>query len=607
MKTTLKKNHTVLTRSDLAALLLCAGLFGYLFWAAGRGIDTVDESFYYTIAQRLLQGDRFLVDEWHVSQFSAVFQLLPYRLCAKLTGGEGTLLALRYLYLCVDLILYWYFYLKLRAKKAWGALAAALFCSFVFFGLYTFSYYTMCPQALAVMGMLLFVDDRRSPPRLLFAGLLLACAVLIEPTLTLVYAAYSVLVLIRAVRKRKGRAFLDAYAFAVNGRVWGYLTATAALCAAAFLIYLVASSGFSAILANLPEMFTDTEYQFGWYGNGMNPIYLRYMLEYYDAVPLVALALMPVLCGVLKKRCGARANTVLFLIAGVLLLLCYAAAARRMLADRTRILMFMQFQTVPLLLFGPVPYILIEKKDRRVFAFWCLGFASSLSIDYFSEIIFGYGGSLTYFSAVLCTVSYLAERKELLCAANRTDKKSRKAAPARALPIAAAALAALLLCCETGKIFVAANCDLVETAYNASSDRRRDAKLDRGPLKGVRTTAAHKEKYDAELDDLDIVRQNCGGAFYVAGIRCCDYLYADLPIAAYSTAYNEDEDVGRQERYWALHPDKRPAYVYIPFYHFLTFEDTGTADGRLAYFERLCVCEVTRGKAGYLVKVDAWR
>ena len=37
-----------------------------------------DESFYFTISKRILDGDRLLIEEWEPSQLSSVFQFLPY-------------------------------------------------------------------------------------------------------------------------------------------------------------------------------------------------------------------------------------------------------------------------------------------------------------------------------------------------------------------------------------------------------------------------------------------------------------------------------------------------------------------------------------------------
>ena len=84
-------------------------------------------------------------------------------------------------------------------------------------------------------------------------------------------------------------------------------------------------------------------------------------------------------------------------------------------------------------------------------------------------------------------------------------------------------------------------------------------------------------------------------------------------------------------RFWELHPEKRPAVIYIPYYEFMTvsffdrlivkglFSAGGSArtqslNGRLFYekaekrqqaerFKEIFDCEITQGEAGYILYV----
>ena len=58
-------------------------------------MGAMDESMYLNVAHRLLQGDRLLIDEWHVSQFSAPRVYLPFRIYSSLRGTEGIILFYR--------------------------------------------------------------------------------------------------------------------------------------------------------------------------------------------------------------------------------------------------------------------------------------------------------------------------------------------------------------------------------------------------------------------------------------------------------------------------------------------------------------------------------
>lgn len=79
--------------------LLLIPLIGYCFYRIPYGIGNVDESFLYTLVQRVLQGDRLMVDEWHVAQLLSLPLMLPYQLYVLLFGStEGLLTGIRYFF-----------------------------------------------------------------------------------------------------------------------------------------------------------------------------------------------------------------------------------------------------------------------------------------------------------------------------------------------------------------------------------------------------------------------------------------------------------------------------------------------------------------------------
>ena len=90
------------TRENDAVFFMLLGLTAVFFcWRCRYGFAEADEAFYPTIAYRLTQGDRLLVDEWHMSQLSSVLYL-PVLLYPADGGTAGIYLALRYLYVAVQ-------------------------------------------------------------------------------------------------------------------------------------------------------------------------------------------------------------------------------------------------------------------------------------------------------------------------------------------------------------------------------------------------------------------------------------------------------------------------------------------------------------------------
>ena len=138
--------------------------------------------------------------------------------------------------------------------------------------------------------------------------------------------------------------------------------------------------------------------------------------------------------------------------------------------------------------------------------------------------------------------------------------------------------------------------------------------INKGPHKGIKTTREMKAIYEDILADMDEISFDSNGQpFYVAGICPFYYLYLDLPIGTYSTWYVEEDSETRQLRYWELHPEKRPKYYYIPLYaDSLCFTKTWEQEqdriyGKLRFIQNIAECSFKKGRAGYIVKITAWK
>ena len=93
------KNEVIFIIGGFAILL-------FSLWKSQYGLGGDDEAFYLTIPYRMCQGDKLLLEEWHVSQFSA-FLLYPFMkvyLWIKSGNTEGIILSFRYIYICVNML-----------------------------------------------------------------------------------------------------------------------------------------------------------------------------------------------------------------------------------------------------------------------------------------------------------------------------------------------------------------------------------------------------------------------------------------------------------------------------------------------------------------------
>ena len=107
------------SRMDAAAVFCLLFYTVYFLYLAPRGIHNVDESYYLTVPHRLLFGDRLIVDDWHVSQLSSIFQYPFFFLYSRVTGGtDGIILYFRYVYIVIQLLFCIWLYCNPHGKAA---------------------------------------------------------------------------------------------------------------------------------------------------------------------------------------------------------------------------------------------------------------------------------------------------------------------------------------------------------------------------------------------------------------------------------------------------------------------------------------------------------
>ena len=613
-------------RTDVAAIVICIGLYAYLCYIARVGFAPVDESFYYAIVMRRQMGDRLLIDEWHFEQLNAFLQTIPFWLLRTLKGStEGIILSLRYFCVGVGLILYWFFYGRLRRFGGWGLAAIALFSSFVPMTILTLNYYTMSLDGLLVVCTILFLGkEEKSPPVLIFTGIVFACVVVAEPLIAFVYFGWCLLTLIRTLSLRKGKNRFESFSFILNVRSWLYFTAGVVMTAVVFLIWLLSSSPLPEIIQTLPELMNDSEYAVadGIGTSIFQPERLIEPVRYFGILPCLGGAVVFILGIVARKKgCLPRWRRRLFITA----CLCFAvgflcAGVITAVFDYLprgygpTMLYYYYFQNAPILFFCPVFVVLCDRFDRRLLCFWILGTAASAMIDLASDIAIGMGAAVAFLPALIAFRTVLEDIKADRAEAQKPDGRQPAKKHGRFAVQTTAALAMLsLVAWECFGLYTHAFYPMVEGIANTSNDKAITATVEHGPLKGIRTTNRINRIYEDILSDLDIIKSQTEGRVYVTQLVSYLYLYMELPIGSYYPWYVDGESETRQLRYWELHPDKRPEYIYVPDYDFLYafYGDNplteNWAEEKLTFLQSLCDCEITRGKAGSIVRVIRWK
>ncbi len=613
-----------ITPTDAAAVFICIGLFLFLWYVARVGFGPIDESFYYTIVMRRLMGDRLLIDEWHFEQLNSFLQILPYWVIRTLKGStEGIILSLRYVCVGVGLILYWFFYGRLRRFGGWGLAAVVLFSSFVPMTILTLNYYTMALEGLLVVCTILFLGkEEKSPPILIFTGVVFACVVVAEPLIAFVYFIWTLLTAMRFISSKKGKDRLSSFSFILNTRSWLLITAGIVITATVFLIWLLSGSPLPEIIKTLPELMNDSEYAVsdGVGTSIFQPERLAEPIRYFGIAPPLGGAVVFVLALIARKKGKLPVwRKKLFVTACLCFALCFACAAVITASCDylphgygPTMLYFYYFQNTPVLLFCPVFVVLCDRFDHRLLCFWILGSAASAMIDLASDIVIGMGAPVAFPAALIAFRTALQETRPARTNAPVSNKETPRKRRGSIAPVCAAIAMASLIVWEGFGLYTHGFYPVVEGIANTSDDKALAATVERGPLKGIRTTARINGLYEEILSDLDVIKTQTSGRVYITQLVSYFYLYMELPIGSYYPWYVDGESETRQLKYWELHPDKRPEFIYVPDYDFLyaSYRDNPLtrdwAQEKISFLQRICDCEITRGKAGSIIHVFKW-
>ena len=570
------------------------------------GLGVPDESFYVTIPHRLLQGDRLILDDWHVSQFSSFMQYLPVKLYYVFHGSlDGVILCLRYWYVMLQGVTLLVIYPFLRRFGWKGIVAWTVFGMYVPVMVYTLNYYTLCLWPAVIVCVVIHFTEELKAPMLILLGLLTAVAVLAEPMIAFCYFIYTVVVWIRFILEKKRKEWLSSFSYYINTRYWLFITIGIFLCAGAFLPFLFRGSDPLATLKAIPYLFNGFEYNFSLFGGNIQTMkVVNRALELYGRFPAVLLAVLTLSAGVLQRF---RRTVRPFIAAGLAVgLICAYVHAAYVAQQMNHYDYYLLFYGLPLYLCGPAVYLLLEKRDKRLWALWWSGALLSVFLDISSAVILGVCGSIASVASVIwlfqlareCVRDAVALKRES-AGIKPVEKLTRIAAA-----VAAVAVLAVPLCNEAAYDVLRLNFNIIESGHTADYTKGVcDTLLTRGAYAGIRTTRTVAAKYNAMHNDLDRFADLSAGPVLIFDRFPYCYLYLDDPYATFSAWYVDLQEDGRLLHYYDVYPEKTPEYVYVPKYDPYTYRTVQTVAEKLDRLQSWFRCEITEASAGYIVRV----
>lgn len=515
-------------------------LLFFSLWKARYGLGAYDESFYLTIPYRMCHGDKLFLNEWHVSQLSALLQYPLMKLYLLIhPGTEGIVLAFRRIYIAVNFAGGLLAYRRLREYGVGAAAVVLLYLLYAPYNIMALSYNSLgllCGFLCAVYLATAAKNSDYAASGLFFAGL-----VLCQPLMLAEFAVvYLVLFCVSLILKRPEL---------LRGQLWFLLGCV--IMAAPVLVYFIFSVGISNILAALPLMMSDPEHDMGELLS-VSFIY-KSIVDYYlpempaglkfvsrSTLKVLYMGFVSIWAAVLFDR-GRRKHATLYLSLSALLCALIGTAYMLLYPYKSTYISYVNYLLFPWLLHGVCLVPLLTKRERwQLSLFYALGFLHALSF-----LTSNQGGNV--FSIALlpaCLASIML-----------SIKYCSSLGRAKAVPvfICTAVSAALLLYVRAGYCFM------------SPPVSQFDSQCISGPAAGIYATEDDAARCDSVSLSMKSKRLDAGGSTLFLATDPLFYLCTDTGLAQYSAwlSFNIDSTPSRLEAYYSLVPDKRPDTIVI--------------------------------------------
>lgn len=522
--------------NDHKIVLVLAILAGILIARCFFSFCQSDESFYAALINRFWSGEKPIQDEWHRAQLYTPL-LLPYYWVFHLLNRstEGVILYFRLIYVFFAIITAVKLYqlvFKKTTDSSFAAILAAVILLYSRANISGASYYNLCMlcsvSGICSIAEAVHKEQKKKYLSMIWAGILIACAVLCNPFLAPVIIS---VVLISLVMKKRNRETL-----ALSAGILGM--------AAIYCFFLLHTTGFRGIIDYFPYILRNSE---------QNSVIANLLLFARRAIRLSKFTVIPAVLMTVVLILERNRNTI-----NKLCLPIYMAVQTAALSV-TAILSLSQINDIILLPLSvaafPCWIISLERKQsvpaRHFYLFGLLNAvafsaASNTGVDAGTVgfCISGIGG-LWIIRDVLLTINTEDDsNKENIRGASKQCKSGQ---------IVVVLLAIVLL--------VPMFCQRVVGVYRDAPLWKLDTRLVQGPGKGLFTTKNHAAQYESICDSLKELSELYpeGRILYCKNLPWA-YLVTNYGYGTSSPWRTYTEDL---ENYYTVRPDNRADYLCV--------------------------------------------
>lgn len=560
---------------DVLFFLLFACTLAFLVWKAPYGYIVNDEAFYLTIPYRLMQGDKLLVHEWHLSQLSS-FLLYPLvRIYLSIAGTtDGIILAFRYIFVFFyGFVSGLYIYLRMRMLSKPGALFMSIsFIAFAPFNIMALSYNSMGIMLLVLMAVTLVTADK-SRWLLMLSGIMFAGSVLCCPFLAVIFVIYTLVVLIWRFRNKAAKSKLFSL------RIWGFFTAGIVFLAVLFLLFAIAGTNLKSIFLALPEMMKDPEHSRPSLSETamlyIKHVFLSRKLQLFSFGLCIGIL---ILYRIDKKR-EEHKKWYLLVASGVTFVFLLLTAMRYR---------YINFYTMPLCILGLICYISSEKKEKELFiALFAVGWIYSFLICLSSN---------NFYYSLTCALATANAASAYFCGKAMEELLDKENKSISVKKCAATALAACIVLQQCVIIKDRAQLSFGNTEKDGINHiQTLTERIDDGVAKGLYFTPGDYDDYYELLEATEDIRQADGKSVLYFTWETWLYLMDSKENTGFSTWLSityPEYSAERLLRYWELNEEKIPEVIYVNKKH--------DADGKIIEMLNICGYEIEERETCYV-------
>ena len=483
----------------LAAVLAVRALYGFC-WS--------DESFYLTFAQRLWNGQKLILDEWHPVQFYSVIFYPVLTLYRAINGTEGIYLFARffYLFLALGVSELVFFTFSKEEQILPSFLCAASVLAYSRGNIWGLSYYNLF-LLLVMTALCLAIRGRGRWLMNVLSGVCVGFAVLCVPY----FAIFVVPTLIWGLWKREHR----------SQTLWMVL---GIVLSAAYFLLLFLPKDLGAVISSLKTILSDPEHSDGpvaYFFDAVLDVKQIYKKEIIFV--LFCWAFLLFTRKFLPSKSWAELPAFGLLFLGAL----YSFWTRRWWETGFSAYLFCLF-CLPLFQRGATATI-----DSLLS---CVGIAMSISMAMSSNT------ESIGFTVGLCVVSM-----GFVFRLSRAEFRRKF-------------LSVVFACCMVATTLFSH----FFTVYRDGPLKTLSAPIRQGPAAGLYTTVESAEQYDqvlAMLEDLE-EQYSAENPIFFTKLLPWGYLACDFPCGA-PTAWRTPLDSLRLEPYYESHPDSIPTIVVV--------------------------------------------